>query len=331
MHNSRVDSWAHLKGDDFVIIGGYESGMDAAFNLASCDKRCTVVSSTAFWRVTTDDPSTELAPYTAERVREACDMPVPPRLLAPLRVFKVQKQQAAGGDGATRNKTKGRDGGGERRRGGYLVHARWQAPVEHLGGEHRAMPGSRTAEKPKASGQAAEEEEDAQQAAVQGKSDDGDSEEQEEHDNDGDDDDDDDDDECEEEEVGEEGTEITLHTPQAPLLCAGFEGSVALGAVKELFEWSEDGGSGCASGSPLLTEHDESTATPGLFLAGPAVRHGELSFCFVYKFRQRFGIVADVIARGLGYDTAESVEACRKMNMFLDDFNCCKGACGEVC
>ena len=61
---------------------------------------------------------------------------------------------------------------------------------------------------------------------------------------------------------------------------------------------------GCAEGAPLLNKLDESTTTPGLFLVGPAVRHGDLSFCFVYKFRQRFGIVADAIAKGLGRETA---------------------------
>ena len=88
-------SWKQLAGDDFVVIGGYESGMDAASNLAACGKRCTVVSSTAFWRVQTEDPSTELAPYTAERVRAACATPTPPRLLAPLRVFAVERRVEA--------------------------------------------------------------------------------------------------------------------------------------------------------------------------------------------------------------------------------------------
>ena len=87
----------------------------------------------------------------------------------------------------------------------------------------------------------------------------------------------------------------------------------------------------CMAGTPLLNEFDESNLTPGLILVGPAVRHDDLVFCFVYKFRQRFGVVADSIARGLGYDTAEAVEVCRGVNMFLDDFTCCKGACGETC
>ena len=63
---------------------------------------------------------------------------------------------------------------------------------------------------------------------------------------------------------------------------------------------------GCLAGAPLLTEDDESTKVElsssdhltdrdgvkghasqsqvaGVFLVGPAVRHGEHSFCFVYK------------------------------------------------
>ena len=88
---------------------------------------------------------------------------------------------------------------------------------------------------------------------------------------------------------------------------------------------------GCAEGAPLLNKLDESTTTPGLFLVGPAVRHGDLSFCFVYKFRQRFAVVADAIAQGLDHDTEEPVHECRAHNMYLDDFSCCKGACGESC
>ena len=132
------------------------------------------------------------------------------------------------------------------------------------------------------------------------------------------------------EEEGEEGTEVKLRTPQAPLLCTGFGGSVALGPARDLFEWGEKG-SGCLAGSPLLNEHDESTKTPGLFLAGPAVRHDSLVFCFVYKFRQRFAVVADAIAQGLGHDTEETVQKCKAVNMYLADFSCCKGACGETC
>ena len=71
---------------------------------------------------------------------------------------------------------------------------------------------------------------------------------------------------------------------------------------------------------------------PGVFLVGPTVRHGEYSFCFVYKFRQRFGIVANAISRGLGRRDADvAVETARKMSMYLDDLKCCEVECGESC
>jgi G3E family GTPase len=317
LHNSSVRSWADLPGDDLVVIGGYESGMDAAFNLATCGKRCTVVSSTAYWRIATEDPSTELAPYTAERIRAALATPTPPRLLAPLRVFKVERAAGDRGGGKRGRKQKNADaggdtfsflgaaaaGGGKKKKGsktkassasasaeeksaggGYVVHARWGAPPKNKSHPHRDPLQSDAAARASASS---------------------------------------------------EGTEITLRTSQPPLLCAGFEGSVALGVVSNLFAWgksNEEGGDGCAAGSPLLrVKNDESTTTPGLFLAGPAVRHGELSFCFVYKFRQRFGVVADAIAQGLGRDTMEAVKTARDMNMYMDDFTCCKAACGESC
>ena len=132
--------------------------------------------------------------------------------------------------------------------------------------------------------------------------------------------------------AGAEGSELVVHTAQPPVLCTGFQGSVAC-AARHLFNLADESGEakGCLAGAPLLTEEDESTKVPGVFLVGPTVRHGELSFCFVYKFRQRFGVVANTIARQLGRDTAQAVDACRKMNMFLDDFSCCKAACGESC
>ena len=123
-----------------------------------------------------------------------------------------------------------------------------------------------------------------------------------------------------------------VHTPQPPVLATGFQGSVAT-AASHIFDLADasDGAKGCLAGAPLLTSDDESTKAPGVFLVGPAVRHGELSFCFIYKFRQRFAIVANAICTGLGHDTKRAVAACREMNMYLDDLTCCKSACGEAC
>ena len=265
VHNSRVKSWAGLPGDDFVLIGGYESGVDAAVNLAKAGKRSTLLASTPTWDVCTADPSTELAPYTAARLREvtAEGFPTPPKLLAPLRVVRVEKAAPP-------------------LSGGFNVTAVWKAAES----PHQAAPlrkpvvaaGTNTP-------------------------------------------------------VGAEGSELVVHTAHPPILCTGFEGSVASSAG-HLFNLadSSDEAKGCLAGAPLLTDDDESTKVPGVFLVGPTVRHGEHSFCFVYKFRQRFGIVANAICRGLGRrDTDISVGICRKQNMFLDDLKCCEGTCGETC
>ena len=114
-------------------------------------------------------------------------------------------------------------------------------------------------------------------------------------------------------------------------MCTGFEGGVAA-AAGHLFNMGEgmtEAAKGCLCGAPLLTAEDQSTTVPGVFLVGPNVRHGDLSFCFVYKFRQRFGIVANAICRGLGLDTKAAVEKCRRHDMYMDDFNCCEDACGD--
>ena len=262
VHSSRVRSWASLPGDDFVLIGGYESGADAAVNLAKAGKKCTVLASTASWNAQTPDPSTELAPYTAQRLRDvtAAGFSPRPRLLAPLRVLRVEKAAE----------------------GGFNVVASWKAAesVQLTKLRKPVVDGAADAGAPAAA----------------------------------------------------EGSELVVHTPQPPVLCTGFVGSVAA-AAGHLFNLadSSDEAKGCLAGAPLLTPDDESTKAPGVFLVGPAVRHGELSFCFIYKFRQRFAIVANAICTGLGRDTTSAVETCRKMNMYLDDLQCCKSACGEAC
>ena len=108
-----------------------------------------------------------------------------------------------------------------------------------------------------------------------------------------------------------------FQTPSQPLLAGGFAGSHSL--VAELFEQRDDG-------SLLLSEDDESTITPGVFLCGPAVRHNDHIFCFIFKFRQRFAVVAKAIADSLGLP-AEDLEEYRKWGMYLDDLSCCGQQC----
>jgi putative flavoprotein involved in K+ transport len=68
LHNSQIQSWTHLKGDEFIIIGGYESGMDAAFNLVALGKRVKVLDRTGVWANPDTDPSVSLSPYTLQRI-----------------------------------------------------------------------------------------------------------------------------------------------------------------------------------------------------------------------------------------------------------------------
>ena len=70
LHNSQVRSWEHLEGDEFYIIGGFESGMDAAVNLSKLGKTVNVLDRAAPWEEHTTDPSISLSPYTVERLRE---------------------------------------------------------------------------------------------------------------------------------------------------------------------------------------------------------------------------------------------------------------------
>lgn len=62
-----------VEGDDFVIIGGYESGIDAAVNLVACGKRDVVLDDAIPWAFAAApaDPSLVLSPpYTFERLRQ---------------------------------------------------------------------------------------------------------------------------------------------------------------------------------------------------------------------------------------------------------------------
>ena len=104
-----------------------------------------------------------------------------------------------------------------------------------------------------------------------------------------------------------------------PILATGFKKS--LGYIQDLIEYNE-------GGAPIVTEEaDESTLVPGLFLSGPIVEHRGVNFCFIYKFRQRFAVVADAIAQRLGKDTTEAVAARRAAGMYLDDLSCCAESC----
>ncbi len=210
LHYGQVRRWARLEGDRWAVIGGYESGIDAAYHLALAGKRVTVFDPRAPWEVQEGEPSFELSPFTRERLEVA---------LATRRVTLVPK-------GVERV---------EKGKGGYLLH--------HEGG--------------------------------------------------------------------------VFKTPNPPIVATGFGGGWE--PVRGLFEMDGD--------FPHLTPWDESTLTPGLFLAGPKVRHLGVPFCFIYKFRARFPVVAQAIGERLGLDTSP-LEVYREKGMWAEDLEaCCTSAC----
>ena len=212
-HTATVPSYAELEGDDFLIIGGYESGVDAAYHLANRNKKVRLFDLNAPWDAATSDPSVALSTYSFERMRNP-NFEEHTELYPETIVDSVTLTD-----------------------GIYEVNT-----------------------------------EDGQ----------------------------------------------TFQSKVQPLLAAGFDGSHKF--VSHLFEQREDG-------FPSISEDDESTTTPGMYLCGPSVRHDGHVFCFIYKYRQRFAIVANAIASSLGIETEEFVAAYRSWGMYLDDLSCCGQEC----
>ena len=209
VHASCIRQWKDHPGDRVVVIGGSESGVDAAIGLARAGKAVTVLSRDAPWADDEQsDPSLTLAPVTRGRLHAALS----------------------------------------------------QLPIDLVGGADvlglETVNGS------------------VQVLAADGRS---------------------------------------WTSAAAPVLATGYAGSTRL--ISDWFDWTD-------SGRPILTEQDESTQLPGLFLVGPEVQHRQHLFCFIYKFRQRFAVVARAIAGRLGMET-EALEVYRANGMYLDDLSCC--------
>ncbi|MEO1172126.1 MAG: NAD(P)/FAD-dependent oxidoreductase, partial [Myxococcota bacterium] len=174
-HTSEVSSYGDLEGEEFIVIGGYESGVDAAYHLAFNDKRVRLFDAGCPWESDSSDPSIALSTYSQERMR------------SPWFARQVKLHANTAVDSVTKK---------------------------------RVMYEITTAD----------------------------------------------------------GQRFKTRVP--PLVAHGFEGSQT--RVDHLFERRDDG-------FPRVSETDESTRVPGLYLCGPTVRHDEQIFCFIYKYRQRFG------------------------------------------
>ena len=212
-HTATIPAYRDLEGDNFLVIGGYESGVDAAYHLARRNKKVSLFDKATPWEEASSDPSVSLSTYSFERIRENSfteNVDLFPNTLIDTVTLE---------DGTYEIKTK-------------------------------------------------------------------------------------------------EG--LNFKSKVQPLLATGFEGSHKL--ISHLFEQRDDG-------FPLLSDCDESTIVPGIFLCGPSVRHDNHDFCFIYKFRQRFAIVAQAIASSFDLPTDEFVDIYKSWGMYLDDLSCCGQEC----
>jgi len=229
VHNGTVDSWethAADNGEEFLIVGGFESGIDAAVNLVEAGCSVTVLDRGYPWATRHPDPSETLSPYTFQRLDSVIDSGRL-RLVGGANVDRIEETAE-----------------------GYELFA---SPAK----------------------------DDPLPDEIEKKY--------------------------------ESYAEGTFTVPTRPILATGFESN--LGPVSALFEWSEDG--------IELTDEDESTETPGLFLSGPDVQHDGQLFCFIYKFRARFPVIASTIGERLDLDT-DALEPYEDANMFLEDLSCCE-------
>ncbi|MFI2777684.1 NAD(P)-binding domain-containing protein, partial [Escherichia coli] len=67
LHYGEINSWIEIKGDQQTIIGGNESAIDAALELAKLGKRVTIYTDTFGLNIRDADPSKRLSPRTRQR------------------------------------------------------------------------------------------------------------------------------------------------------------------------------------------------------------------------------------------------------------------------
>jgi putative flavoprotein involved in K+ transport len=213
-HTATIPEYKKLIGEKFTIIGGYESGIDAACALAGYGKKVTVIDSQNRFETTSDDPSLALSPRTRDRLKQLSN----PELLT----------------------------------------VQYGSPVTEI----------------------KQEKLDYKIVLANG---------------------------------------TTLRSVTRPILAAGFATSTIL--IENLITRDEK------QNTILDPLTDEVVGSPNLYLSGPMVHHGDAIFCFIYKNRQRYAVIASSIAKKLGVDTTP-LEQYRRYQMFLDDLSCCEGSCG---
>lgn len=215
LHSSKVEDWGSLEGESFTVIGGYESGIDAAIRLIEHGKSVRLISRGQPWSVDHPDPSRSLSPRTFDRLRQLQQN------------TELAKRLELVGDTTITSIEKLED---------YWILR--------------------------------------------------------------------------------DQDEIPLGAETRPILATGYQSG--LGLVSTLFDHDKNG-------LPVFSEQaDESTVTPNLFYSGPSLVHRNALFCFIYKFRARFGVIAAEIARRLDLpDVDKNLVDYAKAGFMNTDLDCC--------
>ncbi|PTG35784.1 pyridine nucleotide-disulfide oxidoreductase [Staphylococcus capitis] len=104
-----------------------------------------------------------------------------------------------------------------------------------------------------------------------------------------------------------------------PIIATGFD-VTKNPIVQQLFEIRQQ--------EIQLTELDESTRFPNVFLIGATVHHNNAVLCYIYKFRSRFAVLANILIEREGRKAKDSlIESYRNNSMYLDDYSCCEVDC----
>lgn len=217
IHSSLVKSTEEeIEGDGFVVVGGYESGVQMAYHLMENGKKVTLINPEEIDNLDTSDPSKVLSPYTTAKYDELADSPLYNEVMGT--VVGVAKME-----------------------GGY---------------ELRLEDGS------------------------------------------------------------------VIETGEQPICATGF--SLVKKPIEDFISYRKDG-------SPRLNkETDEFLGHSNIYLSGPSVRHDNHIFCFIYKFRLRFGIIAEDILRKEGLEESEIsllIEKWKRHGLYLSDLSCCGDEC----
>lgn len=216
IHSSVVKEPHNLKGDNFIIVGGYESGAQMALELVKHNKKVTLINPTKIDEVDTSDPSKVLSPYTLNKFGEIKNSPNFSEVI-----------------GIVESVTK-----------------------------------------------------DGNSFSVQ-----------------------------------LEDKTVFKSIPR-PICATGF--SLVQKPIEKLITLRDDG-------FPLLNhETDEFYNQNDIYLAGPSVRHDSHIFCFIYKFRQRFGVIVEDILNKEMYsinDIISLVKTWKQNGLYLSDLSCCDMEC----